>query len=509
MSKTSRSVLILCSLFLTVTSCSSDPEQSVSNTQPTVSNTQPPEVSYPENPDYEGVPDTLTVFSINDLHGKVDGANGYHSILDLDACITSDPRYDPQTSIIVSAGDSWQGSYASGYDYGETTTKLMGLLGVSVMELGNHEFDWGISRIKQNMDISNFPFICSNLVDADGNKVDWIDSYATVEVGDYTCGFVGVMGPTLESDIKTGMLEGNNFSDDISLVEQAYKDCIASGADSVFLIAHEDAFSGYLSRLTSTLDFSGVFCGHTHQFESSTLGSSPAVQGGSDNRGYSYMVLNTASGDVSDYGYVELDRAIDTAKPSSNQGLKDYLDWYLNSLPRQVFGKIEGYWTKETSANFVLSAMLYAYRVIYPDMPTDHLISIHNTGGIRGYYPEYDEPTDFDMDTIQIVSPFDNKLVLLQNRAPDYGQIRRSNGRNYVSDYESYKWDYVDIVTIDYLVTDEYSKMFSPEGAIYIQDPNRGGDYVIYNVVADYASYLDSQNKVIRAQDYREAVYPD
>lgn len=475
--------------------------QSVFNSGSTSST---PSVSYPDSSGFEGTPDEVSIFSINDMHGKLDGSNGYSSIIDLDGSIKADPNYDPATSIIVSAGDSWQGSYASGYDYGKTTTILMGLLGVRVMTLGNHEFDWGLERIQENMAAANFPLICANLVDETQERPDWIESHAVISVGDLDVGFVGVIGPGLEADIKVGMLEDCSFSEDISLVAEAYQDCVTEGADTVFLIAHEDGYSSYLYELCDAIDFAGVFCGHTHQFQSSDFNGTPSVQGGSDNRGYSYMVYSTAEGEVTRSGYREVGSI-----PSSNQGLKDYLSWYLSSLPHNAYAQIQGYWTKQTSGNFVLSAMLYAVKVIYPDLATDHLVSVHNTGGIRGYYPQSDEPQDFTMDMIQIVSPFDNKLMLLTDRTPDYSQLRPS-GYNYVSDYSCSEWPSVDIVTIDYLVNDSYSEMFSPEGAIAIQDPNRGGDYLIYNVVADYASHLDSQGIIIDSADYQSgAVYSD
>ena len=495
------SILIALPLTLASACDGTSGKQSVSNSG---SSGSKPSVSYPSSSSFTGVPEEISIFSINDMHGKLDGSNGYHSILELDGSIKADPNYDPATSIIVSAGDSWQGSYASGYDYGATTTTLMGLLGVRVMALGNHEFDWGIERIQENMEVANFPLLCANIVDPDQQRPDWIEAYTLVSVGELDVGFIGVIGPDLEEDIKVGMLEDYSFSDDTDLVMEAYQDCLAAGADTVFLIAHEDAYSYYLNELCSLMDFAGVFCGHTHQFQTSEFGSTPSVQGGSDNRGYSYMVYDTDRGKVMNSGY----RFVESL-PSYNQGLKDYLSWYLSSLPREVYAQIQGYWTKQTAGNFVLSAMLYAAKVVYPDLPTDHLVSVHNTGGIRGYYPESDTPQDFTMDMIQIVSPFDNKLMLLTDRVPDYSQLR-PNGYNYVSDYSCSEWSSVDIVTIDYLVNDNYSEMFSPEGAIAVEDPERGGDYLIYNVVADYASHLDAQGIIIDAADYQDgAVNPE
>ncbi|HBR86148.1 MAG TPA: hypothetical protein DEA32_03100 [Firmicutes bacterium] len=466
-------------------------------TEQTSSSSSEPQSSQPQNSSsqlqssssHKDV-DSITVFSINDLHGKIGGDDGNHSLTDLAGTIESNPYYDADTSIIVSAGDLWQGSYASGYDKGFTTTELMGTLGLKVMALGNHEFDWGIETIEKNMAAASFTFLCANLVDATTKKeADWIDGATTVTVGDRTIGFVGVMGPDLESSIKSGMLENYEFTDDTSVVDAAYD---AIDADVTFLIAHESADSDYLRTLVAERDYAGVFCGHSHQFQDEVIDGIPALQGGSDNRGYSYMVLDTSDGTVT-----KADTAYTETKPTSNQALIKQLEDYLKSLPQESFGKLEGYWNKEKTANFVLTAMIYMVKVIYPDMDTSKLVAVHNKGGIRSSYPSSSTPTDFTMEVIQKVSPFDNKLMLLKDRTPD-----SSLNSHYYSDHSALNRSSIDIVTIDYLVNDDYSPMFTPTGAITIKNPKTGDDYILYDAIATYVEHLDQQGITVRADDY-------
>ena len=437
----------------------------------------------------------ITIFSINDLHGKIDGSNEHSSILDLAGSIENDPRYDPYSSVIVSAGDSWQGSYASGYDYGKTTTELFNLLGVKAMTLGNHEFDWGEEQLITNGKIADFPFLASNLISGDtGKSPYWVDSYTIVETGGFSIGFVGVIGPYLESSIADGLLKDDYFSEDIALVEEAYLSCIEDGADAVFLLAHEDGYSDYLDKVTERIPFKGVFAGHSHQRQNLTASSGTRIlQGGANNEAYSYMTIDTETWSVTSYGIGDV-----TSKPTTNDALEEALENYLNTLPDQVFAQIEGTWNTTTTAKFILSAMLYAIYTTAPEYYTPNLVAIHNTGGVRDSYGMHRTPVDFTMSLIQQASPFDNTLYLLPERSEDIDEIIE----HYYSRYVYLEDPYLDIVTISYLVNDNYSEMFTPEGAIPLVDHVRGGDYIIYNAIADYASYIDSLGKVINPDDF-------
>lgn len=441
--------------------------------------------------------DSITVYSVNDMHGKIDGSNGYYSIADLAGSIESDSRYDPDTSVIVSTGDAWQGSYASGYDYGETTTELLNILGVEAMALGNHEFDWGEERIETNAGVADFPFLACNLISEDtGKRPDWVESYTLVETGGYSLGFVGVIGPYLESSVSDGLLEDDFFSEDTSLVKEAYEECVEAGADAVFLLAHEDGYSSYLDNLSNIIPFAGIFAGHSHMVQNLTTSSgTPVLQGGANNEAYSYMTISTETWEVTTYGtgYV-------SSKSTSNSALVEALEAYIDSIPEIVYAQIEGTWNTTQTAYFILSAMLYSvYTSGYSDRFDANLMAIHNTGGVRDSYGMHRTPSDFTMSLIQQASPFDNTLYLLPDREPDYDQI----DYHYFSreDYGPDDWS-LDIVTISYLVNDNYSEMFTPDGAIALTDPNRGGDYIIYNAIADYASYIDSLGKTIDPDDF-------
>ena len=77
--------------------------------------------------DVANKPELITVFSINDLHGslKENPDEGELGLAKLEYAIKNDVDYNPETSIIISCGDSWQGGYLS-YKERTITDELLG-----------------------------------------------------------------------------------------------------------------------------------------------------------------------------------------------------------------------------------------------------------------------------------------------------------------------------------------------------------------------------------------------
>lgn len=110
--------------------------------------------------------------------------------------------------------------------------------------------------------------------------------------------------------------------------------------------------------------------------------------------------------------------------------------------------------------------------------------------------------------TVQTVSPFDNVVTILPNREVNVTLLETVGSRPYCRSYpNSSSWTTkrtMDIVTIDFLVSDRYSAALSPTKptpAINLEN-DKGEDYIIYDVVADYIKYLCQDGNVINAADY-------
>lgn len=444
----------------------------------------------------------ITVFSVNDMHGKLKADQNYPGILNLEASIKHNSDYSEGNSLIISDGDMWQGGYVSGYDKGLGTTELMSAFPFEAMSLGNHEFDWGFDILTANAAQTDFPFLCANLVQkSTGARPEPIKDHVVLEQDGFKVGIVGAIGATLESTIKASMITDFEFSDDLALIQTAADACRDEGAQAVLLALHDDEYSSYTENIRSdnSLGLDGIFGGHSHQFQLSDDGRTPYVQGGCDSKGYSWMKIEKSTGQVVKVANLNLKNSGETYGDSDyNQLLKEKLEAQIANVPIEPFNKIQGNWSQKATANFVTKAMFEMTKTLLPDRSysESNLVAVHNTGGIRASFPYSYEPMDLTMDQIQAVSPFDNKVVILTDKTIDFREL---DGYCYScpDSSELSRTAAYDIVTIDFLLGDAYSDMFA--GAYEELDAGDDTAYIIFELIADYAKSLPTP---IMASDY-------
>lgn len=436
--------------------------------------------------------ETFTVFAINDLHGKIKKTAQYPGIVADEGAILANPNYNDE-SVILSTGDMWQGSYVSGFDKGLSTTQLMNDFPFAAMALGNHEFDWGFQTVLDNLKQAAFPFLSANLIDeTTGRRPDGIQSHVTLNInGSFKLGVVGAIGASLESSIKASMIKGYSFSEDLNLLKEAIDECKREGATSVILLLHDDENSDYTNAIQkSSLDFKGIFGAHSHQLQKEEAPGIPYVQGSSDSRYYSYMTIDKGSGNLVDFNYVAVD---DSLEVDATLDFKNKVDTLLESRPAPTLGQTVGTWTKEATMNFVVQAMFVMAKKNRPskNYTPKSLVAAHNKAGIRGKFVSSDAPRDITMEDLQTISPFSNEVMLLQNRSVDNNQLQTKGNNSYNLTYpESSSWTAkrtMDIVTIDFLVSDRFREAFSPSDPVPAERIKKDGEsYLIYDLLSDY-----------------------
>ncbi len=119
----------------------------------------------------------LTIFFINDPHGKLNNFAKIKHIVDQERSETN--------VMLVAGGDIFSGNpIVDQYsDKGFPIVDIMNKTGFDASALGNHEFDYGIEILNRRMDQSEFEWLCAN-VDASGSQFIQPKPYHTFEVGD-------------------------------------------------------------------------------------------------------------------------------------------------------------------------------------------------------------------------------------------------------------------------------------------------------------------------------------
>ena len=218
---------------------------------------------------------TLDFYSFNDFHGTVEyNGNDEPGINMLSTFVKNEKAKNPEGFVLTNSGDLWQGSADSNITRGRLTTSWQNILGCDAMGLGNHEFDWTIDKIKENMTYANYPIICSNIIYQNTNQpVEWIEPFTTITRNGVHIGIIGTIGEGITGDILAANVRGLKFAEPTQYVNKWANYLRENGADVILLLHHDSVDS-----LNSNMDIDLAFCGHSHQREKTTQNGFPAVQ---------------------------------------------------------------------------------------------------------------------------------------------------------------------------------------------------------------------------------------
>ncbi len=192
---------------------------------------------------------TLTILGTSDMHGNVlsfsyenNAETTNNGMARLFTYIEQTREEDPEM-ILIDAGDDIQGTILTDDIANKQPEKphpvmtAMNLMGYDAMALGNHEFNWGVTEMKQIISQAEFPVLCANFKDGEGNLVTGGD-WTIVERKGAKVAIIGVTTPNVPR--WDGGKEG---IDDLVCEDAAetVKECIAEigdQADIIVVAAH-------------------------------------------------------------------------------------------------------------------------------------------------------------------------------------------------------------------------------------------------------------------------------
>jgi 5'-nucleotidase len=110
----------------------------------------------------------ITILHTNDTHSQIDplpdndrqypGKGGVARR----ATLVKRVRKENPNTVLIDAGDVFQGTPYFNFYKGEVEYKSMSLIGYDVGTLGNHDFDNGVDALAAAMNFANFDFVSSN-----------------------------------------------------------------------------------------------------------------------------------------------------------------------------------------------------------------------------------------------------------------------------------------------------------------------------------------------------------
>ena len=350
------------------------------------------------------------ILHTNDVHGRIVEEKGVIGDAKLATVIEKEREKGNQTTLVVDAGDAFQGLPISNSTKGEARAKILNEMGYDAMAVGNHEFDFGLDEAKKYKEILNFPLLSSNTY-VNGARLfeaaTIVDKNKDVEGDEFVV--IGVTTPETATKTHPKNVKGVTFTEPIAevnkVIEEIQAKALAEGKDykHYVVLAHlgvdtttpvEWRGSTLAEALSKNPLLKGkrvtVIDGHSHTVESTTYGDNVTYnQTGS----YLHNVGKITYKSRQLLGNPSQIPAADAKKLEANPKIavmvKEIKQKYdaenavevVSNSPVELNGDRENVRVRETNLGNVVADSLYQYGQTGFSHPTD--IAVTNGGGLR------------------------------------------------------------------------------------------------------------------------------
>ena len=378
------------------------------------------------------------ILHTNDVHGRIVEEKGVIGDAKLATVIEQERAKTNQTTLVVDAGDAFQGLPISNSSKGEARAKILNEMNYDAMAVGNHEFDFGLDEAKKYKEILKFPLLSANTY-VNGARLfeaaTIVDKDKNVEGDEFVV--IGVTTPETATKTHPKNVQGVTFTEPIAevnkVIEEIQAKALAEGKDykHYVVLAHlgvdtttpvEWRGSTLAEALSKNPLLKGkrvtVIDGHSHTVESTTYGDNVTYnQTGSylHNVGRITYKSRQLLGNPSQIPAADAKKL--EANPKIAAMVKEIKEKYdaenavevVSKSPVELNGDRENVRVRETNLGNVVADALYQYGQTGFSHPTD--IAVTNGGGLRETIAK-DKP--ITKGNVIAVLPFGNTITQIQ-----------------------------------------------------------------------------------------------
>ncbi len=255
--------------------------------------------------------DDITVLVLNDFHGQMQANKTMVGAAKISTFIQQYKRNYPN-SVVVLAGDNYQGTAISNLSYGMVDNEFFNHIGVKYSAIGNHDFDYGQAIFESWNRINKFSFLAANVLNHDNKVFSPAQPYGQITLQNgKKVAFIGLS--TLETTSATSAqnLYGLTITDPVKASNKWIEYLNSSQnklghPDTIILLTHlpseqesnkQIVYEKNPELSTSEIDYvtqnvhgvSALISGHSHKIVSGYLNSIAIIQGGSQGKDLSVL----------------------------------------------------------------------------------------------------------------------------------------------------------------------------------------------------------------------------
>ncbi len=403
--------------------------------------------SYDNN--WQTVPRFYDLVEFTDTHGNIDnnpasGAVKASAALMAGAVNKERQTYGDERTLLLSGGDMMQGTPISNVLKGKPVIDVMNQMKFDAMEIGNHEFDWGLDTLDAAYQSAQFPFLVANMKLKNGNTdtsaaqfFKDTKPYTILDKDGLKVAVIGVITPDTQNIVMPSIVNNFEFEDPAQTVNNLVPVVKAQGADIVIVVSHigdqynswpatgnqpaSEPVSQDLASMTAKLHgVQAVFGGHSHTTNYAMVNDAdgkqvPVAIGYANGKGAAVIRLALdANNNIigANPNYLDIyNRLYASLTPDAAvQAIIDQANAQIGPVFNEVIGKAEAALSRSTATSGNMDSNLgdWAADVIRKAGNAD--FAFQNSGGLRIDIPQ----GDITVGQIWTLMPFDNEINTMQ-----------------------------------------------------------------------------------------------
>ena len=221
----------------------------------------------------------ITILHTNDVHSHIDpfgpddGRNPNKGGVARRASLITSIRNENPNTLLLDAGDIFQGTPYFNYYGGEIEFKLMSMLKYDVATIGNHDFDNGIGGLYSQLPHADFDFVSANYDFSNTIMDTHVKPYKIITKDGIKIGIFG-LGVELQGLVDKNLYKETVYNNPIEsaqdmsriLKEDEHCDLIICLSHLGYDYSNIPGKIGDLKLAEATKDIDLIIGGHTHTF---------------------------------------------------------------------------------------------------------------------------------------------------------------------------------------------------------------------------------------------------
>lgn len=333
----------------------------------------------------------LKILHWNDFHSrnlpykaskKIDGESVNYIVGGSASLLGYLNKYRDDKSLVVHAGDDFQGTPISSLTKGFSQIQLLNKFNIDALTIGNHEFDYGALTLDSALKEANFKYLAGNLIYLPEKRF-FADLTFIKEINGIKVGIIGVTGDELRLLTVPKNVEDIYIMDNDFMISYGIKELKNNNCDLIMLLTHcgVENDSIYASKYYGDVDI--IVGGHSHTTlrKPKLINNVIIAQAGSSGKflGNIALTIDTELDTIIQFKSELIETVFDSlVYDREMQAMVENMEADVNEQLNKVIGTLENDWKR-----FGFNSNLGQWEADVFRVKTNSDVAFVNSGGLR------------------------------------------------------------------------------------------------------------------------------